>query len=469
MIEKCSNEPMTHYLSVHGHFYQPPREDPATGIVPREPGARPFHDYNEKILSECYRPNAEHGNFDQISFDIGPTLGLWMRKHHPAVLDRIIEGDRRAVERTGHGNAIAQSFHHTILPLATPRDRLTEIRWGNRWFSHTFGRQPEGIWLPETAVDYPTLEACLSEGLRFTILCPDQAAQPVDTRYPYSIALPSGGSFTAVFYEGPLSGTVSFDRSATDSAEHFVERFIRPRFAGLPPGAGEDPIVLIASDGEVYGHHHPFKDYFLEDLLKVRAPLAGIIPVSLEHYLALNPASRPSGIRELSSWGCPDQLLRWCGDCACTPGDGSWKAELRAAFDELASRVDTVTEQMLDGIVADPWALRDRYVDVVIGAATAADWLTEQGLPASGPEADVVLTVMRAQQSRLAMYASCAFYWDDLTRIEAAYGVRSGFYAALLLDEAFGTSLGTEFASQLSSVIGWKTDKTAAELYAGRR
>jgi hypothetical protein len=467
MIEKCSNEPMTHYLSVHGHFYQPPREDPATGIVPHEPGARPFHDYNEKILSECYRPNAEHGNFDRISFDIGPTLGLWIRKHHPTVLDRIIEGDRRAVERTGHGNAIAQSFHHTILPLACPRDRLTEIRWGNRWFEHAFGRRPEGIWLPETAVDLPTLEACAAEGLGFTILCPDQASEPVDTRYPYHVALPSGAGFTVVFYEGPLSGTVSFDRSATDSAEHFVERFVRPRFAGLSPDA--DPIVVIVSDGEVYGHHHPFKDYFLADLLNVRAPQAGIMPVSLEHYLSLHSASRPIGIREWSSWGCPDRLLRWRGDCACTPGDGSWKAELRAAFDALAAGIDIVTEEKLDGIVVDPWVLRDRYVDVVIGARTATDWLLEHGFPERGREADAVLTVMRAQQSRLAMYASCAFYWDDLTRIEAAYGVRSGFYAALLLDEAFDTDLGAEFAIQLSGVVGWKTDKSAAELYAGRR
>jgi hypothetical protein len=467
MIEKCSNEPMTHYLSVHGHFYQPPREDPATGIVPHEPGARPFHDYNEKIRSECYRPNAEHGNFDRISFDIGPTLGLWIRKHHPTVLDRIIEGDRRAVERTGHGNAIAQSFHHTILPLASPRDRLTEIRWGNRWFEHAFGRRPEGIWLPETAVDLPTLEACAAEGLRFTILCPDQASEPVDTRYPYHVALPSGAGFTVVFYEGPLSGTVSFDRSATDSAEHFVERFVQPRFAGLSPDA--DPIVVIASDGEVYGHHHPFKDYFLADLLNVRAPQAGIMPVSLEHYLSLHPASGAIGIREWSSWGCPDRLLRWRGDCACTPGDGSWKAELRAAFDALAARIDIVTEEKLDGIVVDPWVLRDRYVDVVIGARTATDWLLEHGFPERGREADAVLTVMRAQQSRLAMYASCAFYWDDLTRIEAAYGVRSGFYAALLLDEAFDTDLGAEFAIQLSGVVGWKTDKSAAELYAGRR
>jgi hypothetical protein len=465
MVER-HKRPIWNYLSVHGHFYQPPREDPATGIVPPEPGAEPFHDFNEKILAECYRPNAEHGNFDQISFDLGPTLGLWMRQHHPTVLDRIVEGDRRAVERTGHGNAIAQSFHHTILPLATARDRLTELRWGNRWFEHSFGRRPKGIWLPETAVDYPTLEACTAEGLTFTILSPDQAGQPIDTRHPYRVELPSGANFTVMFYEGALSGTVSFDPAATDSAAAFVDRFVSPRFTGLPESSTLDPIILIASDGEVHGHHHRFKDYFLKDLLDVRAPEAGIMPVSVEHYLALNPPIHQSGIKESSSWGCAHRLLRWRGDCACTPGDGDWKTELRDAFDDLAARIDAVTEEKLEGIVPDPWALRDRYGDVVIGAMSAQDWLSEQGLPSTGQEAETVLTLMRAQQSRLAMYASCAFYWDDLTRIEAAYGVRSGLYAARLVDQAFGTRIQEEFIRRLAGVVGWKTAKTAAELYA---
>ncbi|HLI50476.1 MAG TPA: glycoside hydrolase, partial [Thermomicrobiaceae bacterium] len=168
---------MQRYLTVHGHFYQPPREDPANGRIPREPGAAPFHDYNEKILAECYRPNAKQGSFASMSFDIGPTLGLWMRRRHPLVLDEIVASDRDSVMRAGYGNALMQSFHHTILPLASQRDRLTELRWGRRWFEHTFGRTPAGIWLPETAVDLATLEACAAEGLWFTILSPEQAEQ----------------------------------------------------------------------------------------------------------------------------------------------------------------------------------------------------------------------------------------------------------------------------------------------------
>ncbi|HET9013980.1 MAG TPA: DUF3536 domain-containing protein [Thermomicrobiaceae bacterium] len=456
---------MARYLCVHGHFYQPPREDPETGLVPREPGADPFHDYNEKILHECYGPNAEHGNFAWANFDVGPTLGLWIARHHPEVLARIAAGDREARARTGHGNAIVQSFHHTILPLASARDRRTELRWGIRWFEHVFGRRPLGIWLPETAVDQATLEACADEGLRFTILSPEQAAEPVDMRFPYRVALPSGREFAVVFYEGPLSGTVSFDPFSTNSAPDFVRSFLEPRFAAPLESGEADPIVLIASDGEVYGHHHRFKDYFLQDLLQVRAAEAGMTPVSLEAFLASQPPVRIVTIREQSSWGCPHALLRWRGDCDCTPGDGHWKGELRAAFDDLAAELDAVTEALAPATAGDVWALRDDYVDVAIGAKTLPEWLAGRGLPAEGRDAAAIDTLMRAQQSRLAMYASCAFYWDDLSRIEAAYGVRSGLHAARLVDRAFGTGLARHFSDRLGGVIGWKTARSAADLY----
>lgn len=457
---------MKRYMSVHGHFYQPPRENPVTGLIPVEIGAAPYHDWNEKILAECYRPNAEHGNFDRMNFDIGPTLGLWMARTHPDVLARIVAGDRSAVARTGYGNAIMQSFHHTILPLATERDRRTELRWGVRWFEHIFGRRPVGIWLPETAVDYPTLESCAAAGLRFTILSPDQAARVVDMRYPYRVNPPSGRTFDVVFYEGPLSGTISFDPFSTNSAPDFVEQFLKPRVAGIPEGVSEGAIILIASDGEVYGHHHPFKDYFLQDLLQHRAEAAGLTPVSLEQYLAIQRPAREVGIRERSSWGCAHDLLRWRGDCACTPGNGAWKGVMRETFDALAKRIDAVTEELSAGIVDDVWTLRDEYVDVVIGAIDPEAWLEAHDLPASGPTAARVLTLMEAQRRRLAMYASCAFYWDDLTRLEAAYGTRSALFAAKLLDQAFGTDLRAVFTARLGQVVGWKSQRSALELYA---
>ena len=453
---------MPRNLVVHGHFYQPPRHDPATGEIPREPEAAPYHDFNEKILAECYRPNAELGNFDRLSFDLGPTLGEWLRLRHPEVLARIGAADRAAVDRTGYGNALMQSFHHTILPLATTRDRGTELRWGTRWFSHVFGRQPRGIWLPETAVDTATLEACVDEGLEFTILSPEQAAAPADSRHPYQVTLPSGRDFGVVFYEGGLSGTVSFDPIATNSSREFLERFVLPRFDADDP---DDPqTITIASDGEVYGHHHRFKDYFLQDLLYARAEEAGLQVVSSEQLLALPQPRRETAIRERSSWGCAHQLLRWSGDCDCTPGSGQWKADLRRALDRLAARVDDLTQRA--GGAFDIWALRDDYVDVIMGAVTLTGWLAAHGIEPESDDAGRVTRLLEAQRHRLAMYASCAFYWDDLTRIEAGYGVRSALYAASMLDQSFGSDLAAGFTADLDSVVGWKSDRSAAELYA---
>lgn len=456
---------MPRYLCVHGHFYQPPRANPETGLVPKERGAYPFHDFNEKITSECYRPNAELGNFDLLSFDIGPTLAMWMRDHHPDVLERIADADRRAVSKTGYGNALAQSFHHTILPLASERDRLTELRWGIRWFEHTFGRRPLGIWLPETAVDIPTLEACVSEGLTFTIFSPEQAVEKIDARRPYRVDLPSGRSIDVLFYEGPLSGTVSFNPHDTDSAEEFVQRFVLPRYDGLTDPESDHPTVVIASDGEVYGHHHPFKDHFLQDLLYLRAPSNHVEVVSLEQYLALESPRRSVAIKNCSSWGCTHGLLRWSGDCPCTPGSGAWKRGLREAFDRLASRIDSHTDDAGRELSVDPWTLRDAYVDVVIGASQKDDWLSESGIELRSDRGDALVTLMEAQRYRLAMYASCAFYWDDLTRLEAGYGVRSALHAAKVIDGRFGTNLRTELEQDLAKISGWKSDKNAAELY----
>ena len=436
--------------------------------MPLELGAAPFHDYNEKILAECYRPNAELGNFERLSFDLGPTLALWMKANHPTVLSAIALADRRAVQRTGYGNAVVQSFHHTILPLANERDRVTELRWGNRWFEHTFGRRPVGIWLPETAVDTATLEACVGEGLTFTILSPDQAASAVDTRRPYRVELPSGRSIDVLFYEGPLSGTVSFNPHDTDSAEEFIQRFVLPRFA--PAGEKHElPAVVIASDGEVYGHHHRFKDYFLQDLVYTRAPQHGVEVVSAERLLALDRPRESVSLVEYSSWGCQHQLLRWRGDCGCTPGDGAWKESLRRTFDRLADRVDELTDDVARGLGCDPWTLRDSYIDVVIGAATSDEWLAGDGFEAASERAETLLHLMQGQRFRLAMYASCAFYWDDLTRLEAGYGVRSAHHAASLLDRRFGTHLQRDLIDDLAEVVGWKSEKSAAELYSGAR
>ncbi|HEU5348033.1 MAG TPA: hypothetical protein VFU63_05420, partial [Ktedonobacterales bacterium] len=215
------------FLCVYGHFYQPPRENPFTGEIPGEPGAEPFENYNEKITEECYRPNAEAGNLAQISFDLGPTLAVWLEAHHPDVYQAFLAADREHVTRYGVGNALAQVYNHTILPLATTRDKRTQIRWGLDDFTHRFGHPADGMWLAETAVDQETLSILAEEGVRYTVLAPWQAAEPVTPGEPYRVSLPGGRSISVFFYNGPLSAAASFDDAATSNADVFAAMHLR--------------------------------------------------------------------------------------------------------------------------------------------------------------------------------------------------------------------------------------------------
>ena len=246
-------------LAIHGHFYQPSREDPFTGLTPAEDGAAPYRDWNERIAAECYGPNAAAGNFGRIGFDLGPTLGRWLRRERPETHD--------AIAAQGRGNgSMAQPFHHAILPLAATRDRRTEIRWGLRDAELRFGHRPAGLWLPETAVDLLTLRIAAELGVRYTILAPWQAAtSDLDTRRLYRVELGANRSIVVAFYDGALSAAVSFEPSATADAERFSAERVRPA-AGEPLPDGHASLTLIATDGELYGHHMPFRDHFLEAL-----------------------------------------------------------------------------------------------------------------------------------------------------------------------------------------------------------
>ena len=450
------------FVSVHGHFYQPPRDDPFTHAMPREHDAGAFHNWNEKIQAECYTPNALLGNFERMSFNIGPTLAGWMRRAHPHVLDSIAASDRAAVATTGYGSAIAQSYHHTILPLASERDRLTDIRWGVRSFELLFGRKPIGIWLPETAVDTPTLEACAAEGLRFTIVAPQQVSGVREERGVFRVELPSGADFAVVVYDAGLGGLISFNPNSTDSAGAFAREKLLPLFSDR---VHKPTLVPIASDGEVYGHHHTFKDLFLEDLLARRLPENGIEAITLDAFVQRFPPSKVSTVLERSSWGCPHRLARWSTGCACTARDSSWKQPLRHALDELAEAVDTLYEREGAAALTDPWAARDAYVDVVDDAVAFSDWLNQWQRPgvANAARAQALL---EAQRHRLAMYASCAFYWEDVDRLEPGYSIRRGLAAADLLDDLVGARLRTRFVARLNQIRGWRSELSAAQLHA---
>jgi hypothetical protein len=480
-------------LVVHGHFYQPNRSDPFTGLIPREPAAAPHHDWNARIDAECYRPNAERGNLDHVSFDVGPTLATWLAESDPTTYRRFLAADRpvdRPDPSDPHGNAMAQAFHHTILPLASLAERRTEIRWGIRDFELRYGRRPDGMWLPETAVDLPTLRLLAEHGIRFTILAPWQAADAaLDTRRVYRVELGGGRAIGVAFYDGGLSGAVSFDPSATADADAFIRDRLIPRFglpaaeqealrsgvraaAGSGPASGpassprdaHDPIIVIATDGELYGHHQKFRDLFLHRLVVgpdeasagVAPPDRGFDVVRLADEFAEPGFGRlpVARIAERTSWSCHHGVARWSAECPDAT-DGRWKGPLRAALERLAASIDIVAadsvRRLAHGREIDLAAARDAYVDVVAGAVTgptfAATWLGEHVGP---PATDRFLDLLEGQRWRLAMFQSDAWFWDDPVRFETKQVLRAAARAVRLVDEVAGTRLEDGFVEDLT-------------------
>ncbi|HYK87037.1 MAG TPA: hypothetical protein VEV19_16830, partial [Ktedonobacteraceae bacterium] len=313
------------YLCLYGHFYQPPRENPFTGLLPIEPEATPYANFNEKITSECYRPNAEAGNFEFISYDLGPTLAAWLEEAHPQVYRQIIDADRAHYARYGIGNALAQAYNHTILPLANSRDKETQIVWGLQDFYHRYGHRAHGMWLAETAVDLECLDLLVQHGVTYTVLAPWQAATPVDPTEPYVVSLPSGRSITVFFYNAPLSGGVSFDWNTTSNADLFAASYLPGHLVQSKKDAGEAQLLLIATDGELYGHHKPWRDKFLSHLITTGAPAYGFEVCTLERFLQIRPATKEVELRVPSAWSCGHGVARWNTGCECTEGDSSWK------------------------------------------------------------------------------------------------------------------------------------------------
>jgi alpha-amylase/alpha-mannosidase (GH57 family) len=336
---------------VHGHFYQPPRLDPVTGVIPVDPTAAPAHDWNERISADCYRPNAVAGNLAAMSWDLGPTLAGWLESGDRVAYEGFVAGEAGA-------NGMAQPFHHPILPLASALDRRTEIRWGLRDFELRFGRRPAGMWLPETAVDLATLRAMADEGISYTILAPWQVEGIVDTRRPHRIDLRDGRSMVVVLYDGLLSAAVSFEPEATIDADAFVRDRLVSRFDGE-----DDTLVVIATDGELYGHHQPHRERFLARLVGRTAPADRpfeVVPLERAVGEAAAGPLPEARLHERTSWSCHHGVERWISDCPCV-ADGSWKAPLRTALERLAGGIDSATDDIARGLPGgpDPWAARD--------------------------------------------------------------------------------------------------------------
>lgn len=426
-----------HSFCVHGHFYQPPREDPFTGKIPIERGAFPFDNWNEKIFDQCYRPNAELGNFSRISFNIGPTLASWMENAHPETYRLIIEQEQSVYNSLGVSNAMAQSYNHTILPLATREDKETQIRWGLIDFEHRFGHKPQGMWLPEAAVDIETLRELEAAGIEFTILAPWQAntRKAVDVSHPYSVPLGDGKSINVFFYDADLSMKVSFVPELTVNADGFVYEELLPRFG---KGKRSPEYRIIASDGELYGHHQPFRDKFLEWLTTgalTDQPVSMVFPAQI---LRQNPPKHHIRIREKTSWSCHHGVKRWNEVCECAE-HGEWKHGMRNAFNRIAEYVDDEMQKALKPYGLGLQEFRNEYAHVLTGEETAEEQLHRLiGADLSLSEAEKLLKLMKAQYERQRMFTSCGWFFGDFERIEARNNLAYAAMAVYLLEEVTG-------------------------------
>ncbi len=446
------------YLCIHGHFYQPPRTDPFTGRLPREPEAAPYANWNERITAECYAPNAEAGNFGRISFNLGGTLARWLDEYAQATYQRIVSDEQRYRQARGVGNGVAQSVHHTILPLARRRDKTCQIRWGIASFKHRFGHAPEGMWLPEMAVDYETLETLASEGIRFTILSDEQVRGDLDCGAgPYRVKLPGGGHVAVFVRDRHLSNALSFSMPDVARVDEWVQEQVGWR-------CQRDGLALIATDGETFGHHHRQGAQVLNHILGAGSA-HGYELTTLGVYLLQHPLATELDVLENTAWSCGHRLDRWALGCGCTPGGSRWKGALRRALDNLACNLDAVYERETQRVGADAWSLRDDYIAVVLGQVDGPALLARHGLGhLNDGDAERLLALLEAQFHRQRMYASCTFFFEDLDRHEPRYAIANAVRALALTRYATGDDLSHGFRRDLGVAVSAKTGRTGADI-----
>lgn len=457
---------MTTAVVIHGHFYQPPRENPWTGILDREPSANPFHDWNERIHFECYRPNGyariidELGrveeivnNYAHISFNFGPTLLSWLEQQHPETYARILAADRESVPRHGgHGNAIAQGYNHAILPLCNERDRRTQVRWGVSDFRYRFGRNPESLWLPETACNDETLETLIEERLRFVILSPYQAERVrsinggewqrvadgnIDTTVPFQYLHRdgSGRSIAIFFYDGLIAKSIAFE-GVLASSQKLVDRIVEA-------ARGTGRIINIATDGESYGHHFRFGDRCLAYALEVEAPARGLWVTNygefLDHHSPTHEVEIKKGPRGAgTAWSCAHGVGRWSHDCGCEGGalkgwNQAWREPLRRALDFLRDEAVRYFEATRGALFRDPWAARDDYIELIVDPHRSREEFFRRHAPRPLPTSEQMraLTFLEMQRDAMLMYTSCGWFFADLSGIETVQIIK---YAGRVLD-----------------------------------
>ncbi|HQE92739.1 MAG TPA: DUF3536 domain-containing protein [Anaerolineae bacterium] len=445
-------------LCVHGHFYQPPREDPFTGKYRYEPSAAPFPNWNARIAAECYAPNAATGNFGRISFNLGGTLARWMSENVRDAYQRIVDDVARYAYQYGVGNGIAQAVHHTILPLARGRDKRCQIRWGIASYVHRFGMLPEGIWLPEMAVDYETLEAVAETGLAFVILSAEQVRGDLSCGAgPYRVRLPHGRTMNVFIRERSASDCLSFSMPSVEA--------VRPWANALMAGRPHDSLTLIATDGETFGHHHKHGVRVLE-ALTTPGDTDAYEMTTLARYMHQHPPHVDVEIVENTAWSCTHRLGRWATGCQCTLGYGQqWKSALRRALDNLSRDIDEIYAEATRRWNLAPWSLRDEYIRVVLQQVSGPAFLSEYYLGHLSTVAQQrLLDLLEAQVHRQRMFVSCAFFFEDLERIESRYAIASAVQAMALVSHATGDDLTRAFRRDLSIAVSPGTGRTGAQI-----
>ncbi len=473
---------MDRFVCIHGHFYQPPRESPWLEAIEIQDSAFPYHDWNERIAAECYAANAVSriwdtegrivqlvNNYVNISFDFGPTVLLWMQQHAVEAYEAILEADRRSVEKfSGHGSAMAQAYNHMIMPLANSRDKRTQISWGIKDFEYRFGRKPEGLWLPETAVDLETLDIMAQHGIGFAILSPSQAqrVRPFDadtwqdvsggrinTGMAYRVSLPSGRMMNLFFYDGSISHALAFE-GLLNSGEAFAKRLL----SAFPDGdSSSSRIVHVATDGESYGHHHRNGDMALAHALHYIESNGLAQLINYGGYLANHPPKHEVEIFENSSWSCAHGIERWRSDCGCNSGghqgwNQTWRAPLRAALDWLRDAITPAYEQLAGRFLSDPWTARDGYIDVIVDRAPerVSAFLSRHAIrPLSYEDEITVLKLMELQRHAMLMYTSCGWFFDELSGIETVQVIQYAGMVLQLADELFNEVFERTFLERL--------------------
>ena len=462
---------------VHGHFYQPPRRDPWTGLVPQEPSAAPFHDWNQRIHDECYRAvsaarvldglgriAAVVNTLEWISWDAGPTLLTWLAREKPDTYRAFLDGDARSVERLGHGNAVAAPHHHVILPLATRRDKVTEVRWGIADFRRRFGRDPEGMWLPEAAVDTETLEVLAAEGILFTVVGPGQVERAPGGGLPGRVTLPSGRTIALFVYDGGLSHDVAFGELLRD-AEAWARRM-----------AGEkgDPRALtaLATDGETFGHHHRWGDMALAAAVLSIHRREDVRLENFASFLASNPPVQEVELVEPSSWSCAHGVDRWRTECGCRmdpskPTQQKWRTVLRDGLDELAGHLHGLFETEGGELLRDPWAARDAYGGVFDQGDAARREMVEAHAARALTERETrrALELLEMERDALRMFTSCGWFFDDLAGLEPLQVLRYAAHALELAGPA-GHGWGKALRKRLATArTNEPTKRTGADLW----